>query len=163
MRRGSPIRRATLALSLALAPPACGTQEWGFYDPTPEVPGEAGLDAATSLEAEDAIDAAAYLDGPDGDTVSDGDARTDCDADGSRCAVSCAGGTACPETEPVCTQPHYLCEPCRSNQDCDTVRTGPICTPSGACAPECDPNHPCPQSHPHCDRSIGRCVASPAP
>jgi hypothetical protein len=162
------MRRATIALPLALASAACGTEEWGFNDPASATPFDAGLDGAASLDAGDVFDAPADLEGPEGDVVSsDGDGHADCEVDGSRCAPSCAGGAACPETEPVCTQPHYLCEPCHSNQDCDTVRSGPICTPSGACAPECDPNHPCPQSHPHCDRSIGRCVASstasPAP
>jgi Cys-rich repeat protein len=47
---------------------------------------------------------------------------------------------------------------CRSNQDCQYVRSGPICAPDGECVPECSSDRSCPNSRPHCDRPIGRCV-----
>jgi hypothetical protein len=143
------MRRATIALAIGVTLGACGTEEWGFYDLPPDS-GEASLDAG------DAFDADAVKEAP-----ADGDAaEAACNPDASRCPVSCAGGVPCPEDVPVCTEPHYVCQGCRSNQDCDSVRYGPICTTSGACIPECDPNHPCPPSRPHCDRLIGRCVSS---
>jgi hypothetical protein len=146
------MRRALLALALALALPAalasgaCGTEEWSFYDPTPSVPDEASIDADVAIDSSDAEHAPeAAADGP-------------CDPEASRCPVSCAGGAPCPSNAPVCTEPHDICEPCLSNQDCQTVRSGPICTTSGGCAPECSSDRSCPNNRPHCARSIGRCV-----
>jgi hypothetical protein len=151
------MRHAALALPVAAAFPiglasgACGTQEWAFYGPAQEPSGEASLDdVAASVDA--------TVEDADG-RASDGNALDGtCGPDGSRCPVSCAGGAACPTDAPVCTQPYAICQPCRSNDDCDTVRSGPICDQSGACAPECTADRSCPDSHPRCDRPIGRCV-----
>jgi hypothetical protein len=148
------MRLAALALPVAAVFPigvasgACGTQEWAFYSPAPAPSGEASLDGAEAI-----LDAAVLVDADDGDAL-DGT----CGPDGARCPVSCAGGAACPTDAPVCTQPDAICQPCRSNDDCDTVRSGPVCTPSGACAPECTADRSCPDSRPRCDRPIGRCV-----
>jgi len=147
MRRGTLVASAALALPCATA---CGTQEWGFYDPTPEPAAEASLDADGRLEAE-AVDA---LD-EENDVATAADGA--CDPDGARCPISCAGGAPCPDDAPVCAQPRSICEGCRSNQDCDNARSGPLCGQNGACLPECGPDRSCPQSRPHC--SHGRCVS----
>jgi hypothetical protein len=151
MRFGALALPVVAVWAVAIAMGACGTEEWSFYDPASEHL-EAGIEAEASLEAE------VYA--PDGDDAQeDGEAADGaCDPDASRCPVSCAGGMPCPASAPVCTPPHAICQPCHSNQDCDTVRSGPICTPSGTCAPECSSDRGCPSSHPRCDRPIGRCV-----
>ncbi len=145
------MRRAALALGVALTLPAalasgaCGTEEWSFYDRGSE-PTEASVEADVLPDISDAEDATPEAsDGP-------------CDPETSRCPVSCAGGASCPSNLPVCTQPHAICEPCRSNQDCQYVRSGPLCAQSGACVPECSSDRSCPNSRPYCDRPIGRCV-----
>ena len=151
MRFAALAVRIAAAWAVAIVMGACGTEEWSFNDPASEHP-EAGLEAEASLEAD--------VYGPDGDDVHGDGAAADgaCAADGARCPISCDGGMPCPATAPVCTQPHAICQPCQSNQDCDTVHSGPICTPSGTCAPECSSDRGCPSSHPRCDRPIGRCV-----
>jgi hypothetical protein len=151
------IRRPGLAAALVLVAQGCGTQEWAFYEPGMPADDARGLDeGGLDGQSPDAGDA----DDGSGDVTPfpDDGAGDACDPDSSRCPVSCAGGAPCPTIMPVCTQ-HLQCVPCKSNQDCQTVRSGPLCATSGACLPECNADRDCPMSRPHCDRSIGRCVA----
>jgi hypothetical protein len=83
----------------------------------------------------------ASLDAGRTDAVDDSEA-TDSDA-----------ADAAPEADAATARP-----PCRSNQDCQYVRSGPICAQNGTCVPECSSDRPCPNSRPYCDRPIGRCV-----
>jgi hypothetical protein len=148
------MRRRALTLGVAIAVPgalvsgACGTEEWSFYDRMALPVSEASLDADVVDGGQDAIDAPR-------ETAT---AEAGCDSDGARCAVSCAGGAPCPSDLPVCAEPRDICEPCRSNQDCQYVRSGPICAQSGACVPECSSDRQCGNTRPYCDRQIGRCV-----
>jgi hypothetical protein len=153
------MRRGALAVSLALGTPvivasgACGTQEWDFVDPAQQASLEASLEATLAdVEVDAPGDASPH------DVSSEGDSASDaCDTDAMRCPISCAAAP-CPSSAPVCTLPRLTCEGCRSNDDCDTVRAGPICTQSGACVAECSSDRNCPSSRPRCDRPIGRCV-----
>jgi Cys-rich repeat protein len=150
------MRRALAAaivagLPVTLATGACGTEDWEFWDPASRARGELSieggmLDAPPDTPVSDSSEANARS--PDGR----------CDPDAMRCPVSCAGGLSCPSDAPVCTSPGLICMPCRSNDDCIMVRSGPICSQSGACVPECFSDRSCPANRPRCDRSIGRCV-----
>jgi hypothetical protein len=147
------ILRSGLAAALMLAAQGCGTQEWAFNDQGTPADDARGLDEGgfdgQGTDAGDADDVTPFPDDGAGDA---------CDPDSSHCPVSCAGGALCPTVMPVCTQ-HLQCVPCKSNQDCQTVRAGPLCAMSGACVPECNADRDCPMSHPYCDRAIGRCVS----
>ena len=148
--------RPALAVAIVLGVPvtfasaACGTKDFDFLDPRSEVDGEASLDGE---RLDDAPSDAPASESGDEDTA-DGP----CDPDAMRCPVSCAGGATCPSDAPVCTSPRLICERCTSNDDCNTVRSGPLCSQSGACVPECFSDRSCPSSRPLCDRQIGRCV-----
>lgn len=139
-----------LGLPVTLASGACGTEEWKFWDPASGSHGEASIDA----EIVDAQLEEPVSDSPEHDRNADGP----CDPDAMRCPVSCAGGSPCPGDAPVCAAPRLICQPCQSNDDCNMVRAGPLCSQSGACVPECYSDRSCPASRPRCDRSIGRCV-----
>lgn len=153
MRRRALAAALVLALPVTVASEACGNEHWDFLDPVEQEAVEASLDAAL-VDAE--VDAPG--DGSPQDVASEGDsASAACDPDAMRCPISCATAF-CPSTVPVCTLPRLICQGCRSNDDCDTVRAGPVCDPSGACVAECSSDRMCSNSHPRCDRSIGLCV-----
>jgi hypothetical protein len=146
---------------VALGAQACGTQQWAFYDPeaAAEEPPDGSLDEPNpdgDLDTGDAGDRDAEASDV---TTNQDDSGGPCDPGTAHCPASCAGGAPCPTVTPVCTQ-HLQCVACRSNQDCQNVRSGPLCAQSGACVPECSADHQCPMSHPHCDRSVGRCVSN---
>jgi hypothetical protein len=149
------MKRSGLALSVAVTLPAlllsgaCGTEEWAFNDRAASTASEASIDADVMDD-----DTQNAQDAPRESAAAD----SGCDPETSRCAVSCAGGAPCPADMPICTEPYDTCEPCRSNQDCQYVRSGPICAQSGACVAECTSDRQCNYSRPYCDRPIGRCV-----
>lgn len=153
--------RLVVAGIFALAAQACGTQQWTFYDPEAagEEPPDGPLDETGPDGDLDTADADALDAGPSDVTAGQGDGGGPCEPGAAHCPASCAGGAPCPTVTPVCTQ-HLHCFPCRSNQDCQSVRSGPLCAQSGACVPECSADHDCPMSRPHCDRTIGRCVSN---
>jgi Cys-rich repeat protein len=150
------MRRALAAaivagLPVTLATGACGTAEWEFWDPASRIRAESSLDG----EMLDAQPDAPVSDSPE---AHDRHADGPCEPDAVTCPVSCAGGASCPSDAPVCTSPGLICMPCRSNDDCNMVRSGPLCSQDGTCVPECFSDRSCPASRPRCDRPIGRCV-----
>ncbi len=122
------MKAAALALGVTLALPALASSACGTEE-------WSFYDTVASEMPEASLDAG----GADGDA--DNPEATDSDA-----------ADAAPEAV-AATRP-----PCRSNQDCQYVRSGPICAQNGTCVAECSSDRACPNSRPHCDRPIGRCV-----
>jgi Cys-rich repeat protein len=152
MMRRALAAAIALGLPVTLASGACGTEDWAFCDLATGCDVEAGFDVAALVDAQ--------LGAPERDAPGEREGSADgpCDPDAMRCPVSCAGGAPCPNDAPVCTAPYAICQPCRSNDDCNNVRSGPNCNQAGQCVPECSSDRNCPSSRPRCDRPIGRCV-----